>query len=62
MSQYSWKIRVFQQKYWPPFLPFCAIAERTEHNKKWIVNAEGKTPEEAERNLRVRLKDIDDCK
>jgi hypothetical protein len=59
MDEHHWTIKVFQQRYWPPFLPFCAIAERTEPGKKWIVNAEGKTPEEAERNLRIRLKGID---
>ncbi|MFA5766668.1 MAG: hypothetical protein WC919_01935 [Candidatus Paceibacterota bacterium] len=62
MAEHHWEIRVFQQRCWPPFLPFCAIAERTEPGKRWIVNAEGRTPEEAEKNLRARLKDIDGCK
>jgi hypothetical protein len=59
MAEHHWTIRVFQQKYCPPFLPFCAIAQRTEPGKKWIINAEGKTPEEAESNLRARLEGID---
>jgi hypothetical protein len=60
--EHRWIVRVFQQKYWPPFLPFCAIAKRTEPGKIWMVNAEGKTPEEAVHNLCVRLKSIDDTK
>ena len=57
--KYDWQIRVFQQRHWPPFLPFCAIAERTEPGKRWLVNAEGKTPEEAVKNLQTRLKEIE---
>jgi hypothetical protein len=59
LPKHNWETRVFQQKCCPPFLPFCAIAERTEPGKRWIINAEGTTPEEAKRNLHIRMKDID---
>ncbi|MCK9557580.1 MAG: hypothetical protein M0R50_06015 [Candidatus Cloacimonetes bacterium] len=57
IGKYDWEINVFQQHCGPPFLPYCAIAERSEPGKRWVINAEGKTSEEAIHNLQVRIKE-----
>jgi hypothetical protein len=56
VGKYDWEIDVFQQHCIAPFLSFCAIAERSEPGKRWVINAEGRTSEEALNNLRVRIK------
>jgi hypothetical protein len=48
----KWEIRVFRQVDGM----YCAIAERAEPGKRWIVNAEGKTPQEAVDKLLLCLK------
>jgi hypothetical protein len=51
----KWDIKVFHQKSCPPFLPYCAVAEYANSGKKWIVNEEGNTPDEAVSRLKFRL-------
>ena len=54
----DWKISVYRQHCRAPFLPFCAVAERSDPGKRWLVNAEGRTPDEAIRKLKAHLATI----
>ncbi len=51
-----WSIRCFIQAVDNPCVKWCAIAERTEPGKRYVINAEGSTREEAELNLKKTLK------
>jgi hypothetical protein len=51
----SFALRVFAQHHWPPFLPFCAMGERIVRGVRYVVNAEGRTPDEALASLRKRI-------
>ncbi len=50
----KWSMRV-----WKQITNYCALAERTEPGKRFCVNAEGSTPEEAVENLKKRLDNLE---
>lgn len=51
----EWSFRVFKQAYHKDYKDYCAIAERREGNKRFIVNAEGDTPELALEKVKRRV-------
>ena len=58
----DWSLRVFRMAVGSRYpTPFCAVAERqTGPGRKEVVNAEGRTAEEAERLARKRTTEVND--
>lgn len=51
----EWAFRVFKQAYHKDYKDYCAFAERQEDGKRFLVNAEGDTPEQALEKVKRRV-------